>query len=132
MAHCCKICVLFQKSRCCFVLYQAVLFKKYRNIIYQLDSTMNLFWLRKLFHILQLQRFGAKLKERRVYFRKRSKALSHTMKENLYSELLKTTEVRELLLHIRCICMFDMSIRYTVLFQEAMLLATRLIENRIL
>ncbi|KAI5090182.1 kinetochore scaffold 1 isoform X2, partial [Silurus meridionalis] len=39
----------------------------------------------------QLQQFGAKLKERRVYFRKRSKALSHKMKENLYSELLKTT-----------------------------------------
>ncbi|KAI5619630.1 kinetochore scaffold 1 isoform X2, partial [Silurus asotus] len=39
----------------------------------------------------QLQQFGAKLKERRVYFRKRSKALSHQMKENLYSELLKTT-----------------------------------------
>ncbi|XP_060754593.1 kinetochore scaffold 1 [Neoarius graeffei] len=40
----------------------------------------------------QLQSFGAKLKERRVYFRKRSKALSHKMKENLYSELLKTTK----------------------------------------
>ncbi|KAG7315656.1 hypothetical protein KOW79_020522 [Hemibagrus wyckioides] len=40
----------------------------------------------------QLQRFGSKLKERRVYFRKRNKALSHKMKENLYSQLLKTTQ----------------------------------------
>ncbi|KAK3510936.1 hypothetical protein QTP70_027829 [Hemibagrus guttatus] len=40
----------------------------------------------------QLQKFGSKLKERRVYFRKRNKALSHKMKENLYSELLKTTQ----------------------------------------
>ncbi|MCI4393560.1 hypothetical protein PGIGA_G00158920 [Pangasianodon gigas] len=40
----------------------------------------------------QLQRFGAKLKERRVYFRKRRKVLSHKMKENLYSELLKMTQ----------------------------------------
>ncbi|KAF4075017.1 hypothetical protein AMELA_G00229830 [Ameiurus melas] len=40
----------------------------------------------------QLQGFGAKLKERRVHFRKRRKAISHKMKENLYSELLKTTQ----------------------------------------
>ncbi|KAI4901902.1 hypothetical protein NFI96_022256 [Prochilodus magdalenae] len=40
----------------------------------------------------QLQKFGAKLKERRVYFRKRSKQLSHEMKHVLYSELIKTTQ----------------------------------------
>ncbi|KAL6481371.1 hypothetical protein MHYP_G00094510 [Metynnis hypsauchen] len=40
----------------------------------------------------QLQRFGSKLKERRVYFRKKSKELLHEMKKVLYSELLKTTQ----------------------------------------
>ncbi|XP_036418356.1 kinetochore scaffold 1 [Colossoma macropomum] len=44
------------------------------------------------FSNVQLQRFGSKLKERRVYFRKISKALSHEMKKVLYSELLKTTQ----------------------------------------
>ncbi|KAM9461850.1 outer kinetochore KNL1 complex subunit KNL1 [Clarias gariepinus] len=39
----------------------------------------------------QLQRFGSKLKERKVYFSKISKARSHGMKERLYSELLQTT-----------------------------------------
>ncbi|XP_058636759.1 uncharacterized protein knl1 isoform X2 [Onychostoma macrolepis] len=38
----------------------------------------------------QLKSFGSKLKERRVYFGKRSKALSHEMKGALYSELIKT------------------------------------------
>ncbi|XP_051561083.1 kinetochore scaffold 1-like [Myxocyprinus asiaticus] len=41
---------------------------------------------------VQLKRFGSKLKERRVYFGKRSKALSHEMKGVLYSELIKTTQ----------------------------------------
>ncbi|XP_067298145.1 uncharacterized protein knl1 [Pseudorasbora parva] len=36
--------------------------------------------------------FGCKLKERRVYFGKRSKAHSHEMKRVLYSELIKTTQ----------------------------------------
>ncbi|XP_016129835.1 protein CASC5-like isoform X2 [Sinocyclocheilus grahami] len=40
----------------------------------------------------QLKSFGSKLKERRVYFGKRSKALSHEMKGVLYSELIKTTQ----------------------------------------
>ncbi|XP_050976777.1 kinetochore scaffold 1 isoform X3 [Labeo rohita] len=40
----------------------------------------------------QLKRFGSKLKERRAYFGKRSKALSHEMKGVLYSELIKTTQ----------------------------------------
>ncbi|KAL7845950.1 hypothetical protein AOLI_G00241420 [Acnodon oligacanthus] len=44
------------------------------------------------FSDVQLQRFGSKLKERRVYFRKTSKALLHEMKNVLYSELLKTTQ----------------------------------------
>ncbi|KAG9262122.1 kinetochore scaffold 1 isoform X2 [Astyanax mexicanus] len=41
---------------------------------------------------VQLQKFGGKLKERRGNFRKRSKALSHEIKEALYSELCKTTQ----------------------------------------
>uniref|UniRef100_A0A8C2CNJ1 Kinetochore scaffold 1 n=1 Tax=Cyprinus carpio TaxID=7962 RepID=A0A8C2CNJ1_CYPCA len=40
----------------------------------------------------QLKIFGSKLKERRVFFGKRSKALSHEMKGVLYSELIKTTQ----------------------------------------
>ncbi|ROL45471.1 Kinetochore scaffold 1 [Anabarilius grahami] len=40
----------------------------------------------------QLKSFGSKLKERRVYFGKRSKAHSHEMKGVLYSELIKTTQ----------------------------------------
>ncbi|XP_043103510.1 kinetochore scaffold 1 isoform X2 [Puntigrus tetrazona] len=40
----------------------------------------------------QLKSFGSKLKERRVYFGKRSKALSHEMKRDIYSELIKTTQ----------------------------------------
>ncbi|XP_016432155.1 uncharacterized protein LOC107758840 [Sinocyclocheilus rhinocerous] len=40
----------------------------------------------------QLKSFGSKLKEQRVYFGKRSKALSHEMKGVLYSELIKTTQ----------------------------------------
>ncbi|XP_030634875.1 kinetochore scaffold 1 [Chanos chanos] len=40
----------------------------------------------------ELQSFGSKLKERKVYFRKRGKSLSHEMKEALYSELVKTTQ----------------------------------------
>ncbi|XP_073698933.1 uncharacterized protein knl1 [Garra rufa] len=40
----------------------------------------------------KLKRFGSKLKERRVYFGKRSKALSHEMKGVLYSELIRTTQ----------------------------------------
>ncbi|XP_016387228.1 uncharacterized protein knl1 isoform X2 [Sinocyclocheilus rhinocerous] len=40
----------------------------------------------------QLKSFGSKLKEQRVYFGKRSKALSHEMKRDLYSELIKTTQ----------------------------------------
>ncbi|XP_026128709.1 uncharacterized protein LOC113109282 isoform X4 [Carassius auratus] len=40
----------------------------------------------------QLKSFGSKLKERRVFFGKRSKALSHEMKGVLYSELIKTTQ----------------------------------------
>ncbi|KAF5892348.1 kinetochore scaffold 1, partial [Clarias magur] len=39
----------------------------------------------------QFQRFGSKLKERKLYFSKTSKARSHEMKEHLYSELLQTT-----------------------------------------
>ncbi|KAL7852844.1 hypothetical protein SRHO_G00186290 [Serrasalmus rhombeus] len=44
------------------------------------------------FSDVQLQRFGSKLKERRVYFRKKSKELLHEMKKVLYFELLKTTQ----------------------------------------
>ncbi|XP_060716679.1 uncharacterized protein knl1 [Tachysurus vachellii] len=40
----------------------------------------------------QLQRFGSKLKEQKMYYRKENKARSHKMKEHLYSELLKTTQ----------------------------------------
>uniref|UniRef100_A0A8C1KJ19 Kinetochore scaffold 1 n=1 Tax=Cyprinus carpio TaxID=7962 RepID=A0A8C1KJ19_CYPCA len=40
----------------------------------------------------QLKSFGSKLKERRVYFGKRSKALSHEMKRDLYLDLIKTTQ----------------------------------------
>ncbi|XP_056317978.1 uncharacterized protein knl1 [Danio aesculapii] len=40
----------------------------------------------------QLKSFGSKLKERRAYFGKKSKAVSHEMKEVLYSELIKTTQ----------------------------------------
>ncbi|GAA6083583.1 uncharacterized protein knl1 [Tachysurus ichikawai] len=40
----------------------------------------------------QLQRFGSKLKERKMYYRKENKARSHKMKEHLYSELLKITQ----------------------------------------
>ncbi|XP_051559508.1 uncharacterized protein knl1 isoform X2 [Myxocyprinus asiaticus] len=40
----------------------------------------------------KLKSFGSKLKERRVYFGKRSKALSHEMKGVLYSELSKTAQ----------------------------------------
>ncbi|KAK2908626.1 hypothetical protein Q8A67_004463 [Cirrhinus molitorella] len=40
----------------------------------------------------QLKSVGSKLKERRVYFGKRSKALSHEMKGVLYSELIRTTK----------------------------------------
>ncbi|XP_039508738.1 kinetochore scaffold 1-like [Pimephales promelas] len=40
----------------------------------------------------QLKSFGSKLKERRLYFGKRSKAHSHEMKGVLYSELIKTTQ----------------------------------------
>ncbi|TRY81503.1 hypothetical protein DNTS_009912 [Danionella cerebrum] len=39
-----------------------------------------------------LKSFRSKLRERRVYFGKRSKALSHEMKGVLYSELIKTTQ----------------------------------------
>ncbi len=46
--------------------------------------------------------FGSKLKERRVYFGKRSKALSHEMKGALYSELIKTTRVRAFLILLLC------------------------------
>jgi len=42
----------------------------------------------------QLKSFGSKLKERRLYFGKRSKAHSHEMKGVLYSELIKTTQVK--------------------------------------
>ncbi|CAM4500492.1 unnamed protein product [Leuciscus chuanchicus] len=40
----------------------------------------------------QLKSFGSKLKERRLYFGKRSKAHSHEIKGILYSELIKTTQ----------------------------------------
>ncbi|XP_056593544.1 uncharacterized protein knl1 [Triplophysa dalaica] len=40
----------------------------------------------------QLKSFGAMLKARRVFFGKRSKALSHEMKGVLYSQLIKTTQ----------------------------------------
>nr|XP_001921879.4 kinetochore scaffold 1 isoform X1 [Danio rerio]XP_009304635.1 kinetochore scaffold 1 isoform X1 [Danio rerio] len=40
----------------------------------------------------QLKSFGSKLKERRAYFGKKSKAVSHEMKGVLYSELIKTTQ----------------------------------------
>ncbi|XP_073722266.1 uncharacterized protein knl1 [Misgurnus anguillicaudatus] len=40
----------------------------------------------------QLKNFGSELKARRVYFGKRSKALSHEMKGVLYSKLIKTTQ----------------------------------------
>ncbi|KAK7166625.1 hypothetical protein R3I93_006394 [Phoxinus phoxinus] len=40
----------------------------------------------------QLKSFGSKLKERRLYFGKRSKAHSHEIKGVLYSELIKTTQ----------------------------------------
>lgn len=40
----------------------------------------------------QLKSFGSTLKARRVYFGKRSKAVSHEMKGVLYSQLIKTTE----------------------------------------
>lgn len=100
---------------------------------FQLNITVNMFQL-KLLHILQLQRFGAKLKERRVYFRKRSKALSHKIKENLYSELLKTTKVSKVILYIMCICMCFFNTQYFFFFffslpQEVMFLATCLLEN---
>ncbi|XP_076838762.1 uncharacterized protein knl1 isoform X2 [Brachyhypopomus gauderio] len=44
----------------------------------------------------EMQKFGARLKEQKVYFRKRSKALSHAMKKDLYFELLKTTQEAKL------------------------------------
>ncbi|XP_041951092.1 uncharacterized protein knl1 [Alosa sapidissima] len=40
----------------------------------------------------QLLSFGSKLKERKVYFRKRSKMISHEMKTGMYSELVHTTQ----------------------------------------
>ncbi|XP_062407402.1 uncharacterized protein knl1 [Sardina pilchardus] len=40
----------------------------------------------------QLLSFGSKLKERKVYFRKRSKIISHEMKTSMYSELVQTTQ----------------------------------------
>ncbi|XP_065110999.1 uncharacterized protein knl1 [Paramisgurnus dabryanus] len=40
----------------------------------------------------QLKSFGSKLKAQRVYFGKRSKALSHEMKGVLYTKLIKTTQ----------------------------------------
>ncbi|XP_019911582.2 uncharacterized protein knl1 isoform X2 [Esox lucius] len=40
----------------------------------------------------ELQLFGAKLKERRTFFRKRSKVQSHEMKSVLYLNLVKTTQ----------------------------------------
>ncbi|KAI1897907.1 hypothetical protein AGOR_G00088120 [Albula goreensis] len=43
----------------------------------------------------QLQSFAAKLKEKKVYFRKKSKALSHELKIALYSKLVQTTQVAE-------------------------------------
>ncbi|XP_026861988.2 uncharacterized protein knl1 isoform X3 [Electrophorus electricus] len=48
------------------------------------------------FSKFELQKFGARLKEQRVYFRKKSKILSHGMKRELYSELLKTTQEAKL------------------------------------
>ncbi|KAJ8356323.1 hypothetical protein SKAU_G00191170, partial [Synaphobranchus kaupii] len=43
----------------------------------------------------QLQSFGTKLKERKVYFRKKSKSLSHELKIGLYSKLVHTTQVAQ-------------------------------------
>ncbi|XP_064195599.1 kinetochore scaffold 1 [Anguilla rostrata] len=43
----------------------------------------------------QLQSFGTKLKERKVYFRKQSKSLSHELKIGLYSKLVHTTQVAQ-------------------------------------
>ncbi|KAG9344834.1 hypothetical protein JZ751_010523 [Albula glossodonta] len=43
----------------------------------------------------QLQSFAAKLKEKKVYFRKKSKALSHELKIALYSKLVQTTQVAQ-------------------------------------
>ncbi|XP_028809249.1 kinetochore scaffold 1-like [Denticeps clupeoides] len=43
----------------------------------------------------QLQSFGSKLKERKGYFRKRSKARSHEMKVGMYSELVHTVQEAE-------------------------------------
>ncbi|KAJ8408019.1 hypothetical protein AAFF_G00262470 [Aldrovandia affinis] len=43
----------------------------------------------------QLQSFGSKLKERKVYFRKKSKALSDELKICLYSKLVHTTQVAQ-------------------------------------
>ncbi|XP_076128482.1 outer kinetochore KNL1 complex subunit KNL1 [Alosa pseudoharengus] len=40
----------------------------------------------------QLLSFGSKLKERKVYFRKKSKMISHEMKTGMYSELVHTTQ----------------------------------------
>lgn len=48
-----------------------------------------------LVYFSQLKGFGSKLKERRAYFGKKSKAVSHEMKEALYSELIKTTQVND-------------------------------------
>ncbi|XP_062866932.1 uncharacterized protein knl1 [Trichomycterus rosablanca] len=44
------------------------------------------------FSKVQLQRFGTRLKEQRVFYRKKSKAFSNEIKKELYSELLKTTQ----------------------------------------
>ncbi|XP_018582918.2 uncharacterized protein knl1 [Scleropages formosus] len=43
----------------------------------------------------QFNSLGSKLKERKVYFRKKSKALSHEMKMGLYANLVQATQLAE-------------------------------------
>uniref|UniRef100_A0A3B3RGV0 Knl1 C-terminal RWD domain-containing protein n=1 Tax=Paramormyrops kingsleyae TaxID=1676925 RepID=A0A3B3RGV0_9TELE len=43
----------------------------------------------------QLQRLRSKLRERKVYFRKKSKGFSHEMKIGLYSSLVQTTQLAQ-------------------------------------
>ncbi|KAL4656431.1 protein CASC5 [Arapaima gigas] len=49
----------------------------------------------KSFSEEQFKALGSKLKERKAYFRKKSKAFSHEMKKDLYVNLVQTTQLAE-------------------------------------
>ncbi|XP_061096995.1 kinetochore scaffold 1 [Conger conger] len=61
-----------------------------------LKTTNDALWeLVKAYSEEQLHSFGTKLKERKVYFRKKSKSLSHELKIGLYYKLVQTTQVAQ-------------------------------------